>query len=79
MCGKESTVADTIGQMPRTDFIRRIEAVVEQKLVEILGDPDAGMDLQEPIREQLLRQQQAIQAGERGQPLEDVLQQLGLE
>ena len=58
-------MTDTIGQMPRTDFIKLIEAVVEsaveQKLVEILGDPDAGMGLRESVREQLLRQQQAVQ------------------
>jgi hypothetical protein len=66
--GEKAT--DTKGQMPRQST---------EKPAEIVGDPDAEMYLQESIREQLLRHQQTIQAGERDQPLEGALQQLGLE
>lgn len=76
-------MTDTVGQMPQAELVKIIEAIVdatvEQKLIEILGDPDEGSDLRESVRSRLLRQQQAVQAGERGQPLEDLLQQLGLE
>jgi hypothetical protein len=63
-------VTDTKGQMPPES---------PERPVEILGDPDAGMDLRESVREQLLRQQRAVQDCERGQPLEVILQQLVLE
>ena len=56
-----------------------VEAVVEQKLIEILGDPDEGLEIRETVRDRLLRQKQAVAAGERGLPFEDVMQQLGLE
>jgi hypothetical protein len=56
-----------------------VEAAVEQKLIEILGDPDEELEIREIVRERLLRQKQAIAAGERGLLFEDVTQRLGLE
>jgi hypothetical protein len=55
-----------------------IGSTVEQKLLEILGDPDEGLEIRERVRGRLLRQKEAVAAGERGQLLEDVVQQLGL-
>ena len=55
-----------------------IGPTVEQKLLEILGDPDEGLEIRERVRDRLLRQKEAVAAGERGQLLEDVVQQLGL-
>jgi len=69
--------------MPQAEFVKMIEAIVdatvEQKLIEILGDPDEGLSLREDVRARLLRQQQAAKVGERGQSLEDVLEQMGSE
>ena len=74
---------DTVGQMTREELRNLIEALVEeaveQKLVEMLGDPDIGLTLRETVRDRLLQQRQAVAAGERGQPLTDVMQRLGLE
>ena len=62
-----------------TDELRQmIGAVVEQKLVELLGDPDAGRQLKKAMRDRLLRQKAAVASGERGHALEDVVQRLGL-
>jgi hypothetical protein len=76
-------VTETIGQMTKEEFKRMIgavvEATVEQKLIEILGDPDEGLEIREAVRDRLLRQRQAVAAGEQGLPIEDVVQQLGLE
>jgi hypothetical protein len=76
-------VTDTVGQMTKEEFKKMIgivvEAAVEQKLIEILGDPDEGLEIRETVRDRLLRQKQAVAAGERGLPFEDVMQQLGLE
>ena len=56
-----------------------IEATVEQKLLEMLGDPDEGLELREEIKTRLLRTLQAEQAGARGIPAQEVASQLGLE
>ena len=69
----------TVGQMSKDELREMIEAVVEQKLVEMLGDPDEGLEIRKSVRARLLRQKKAVTEGERGQPLEDVVRQLGLE
>jgi hypothetical protein len=56
-----------------------VQAALEHKLLEILGDPDEGLEIRKALQTRLLRQQQAVAAGERGRPLEEVVQQLGLE
>ena len=55
------------------------EAILDQKLVELLGDPDEGLPIRKDVRERLLRQKQAVAAGERGQELAEVARRLGLE
>ena len=76
-------MTETVGQMTKEEFKKLIgvvvEASVEQKLIEILGDPDEGLEIREAVRERLLRQRQAVAAGEQGLPFEDVVQHLGLE
>jgi hypothetical protein len=80
---KEDNVTETVGQMTKEEFKRMIgavvEATVEQKLLELLGDPDEGLEIRDAVRDRLLRQRQAVAAGEQGLPFEDVVQQLGLE
>ena len=56
-----------------------VETAVEQKLLEILGNPDEGLEVRKDVRARLLRQQRAVAAGERGRPFEDVIEELGLE
>ena len=68
----------TVAQMTREEFKEMIEATVEQKLLELLGDPDEGLVLRKTIRDRLLRQKQAVAEGERGQPFEEAVQNLGL-
>ena len=45
----------------------------------MFGDPDQGLVMREDVRERLLRQRQLVASGERGQSLEDVMQELELE
>lgn len=72
----------TVAQMTQAEFKEMLEAVVEtaveQKLLEILGDPDEGLEVREAVRERLLHQRQAVASGQHGQSLEDVVQELGL-
>ena len=69
----------SVAQMSRDELREMIEVTLEQKLLELLGDPDEGLEIRESVRERLLRQQKAVAAGERGEPLEDVVRRLGLE
>ena len=74
---------NTIVQMTQDEFKEMLESVVEEtverKLIEILGDPDEGLEIQSAVRERLLRQRQEVMDGERGRPFEDVVRELGLE
>lgn len=71
-------MATTVADMTRGELREVIEAAVERKLLELLGDPEEGLLLRKTVRDRLLRQQRAVSAGERGEPFEDVVQRLGL-
>jgi len=48
-------------------------------MLEVLGDPDEGLELRQSVREGLIRQREAVVKGQLGQPLEDVISELGLD
>jgi hypothetical protein len=68
----------TIAQMTKAEFKELLEDIIEQKLIELLGDPDEGLPIRNSVRERLLRQKQAVAMGERGEPFEEVVRRLGL-
>jgi hypothetical protein len=74
---------NTIVQMTQDEFKEMLEGVVEEtverKLLEILGDPDEGLEIRSEVRQRLLRQRQEVMGGERGRPVEEVVRELGLE
>ena len=74
--------ADTVAQMTRTEFKEMLEAVVEatveQKLLEILGDPDEGLEIRKTVRTRLLRQREAVAAGQHGKSFQDVVREFEL-
>jgi hypothetical protein len=72
-------MATKVAQMTKNELREMIEATIEQKLVELLGDPDEGLPLRKLVRNRLLRQKQAVATGERGEPFENVVWRLGLE
>jgi len=72
-------MAATVGEMTTDELRAMIEAVIEQKLTELLGDPDEGLPLREALRERLVRQKESVAAGERGEALHDVARRLGVE
>jgi hypothetical protein len=76
---KEGNVTEMVGQMTREELKGMIDAAVEQKLIEILGDPDEELEIRDAVRDRLLRQRQAVATGEQGLPFDDVVRQLGLE
>ena len=69
----------TVAQMSKDELKEMIEVTIEQKLLELLGDPDEGLEIRKSVRERLLRQKKAVAAGERGEPFEGVARRLGLE
>jgi len=71
-------MSTTVAQMTKSELREMIESIVEQKLLELLGDPDEGLVIRESVRERLMRQKQAVAKGERGEPFNEVVQQLGL-
>lgn len=70
---------DNVAQMTPAELRQMIEGIVEQKLREILGDPDEGLVVRKGVRDRLLKQREAVAAGERGRALDQVVQELGLE
>ena len=68
-----------VAQLTKAEFKRMIDTAIEEKLLEILGDPDEGLELRKSVRARLLRQKKAVETGERGEAFEDVVRRLGLE
>jgi hypothetical protein len=64
--------------MTKEQFREMLGETIEQKLVELFGDPDEGLVLKKTIRARLQRQRRKVSQGERGEPLEDVAGRLGL-
>lgn len=65
--------------MTKAELRNMIEAAVEEKLLEVLGDPDSGLPIRKSIKDRLRRQQRAVSKGERGIPLADVAAKVNLE
>lgn len=68
----------TVGKMTKKEFSSLVENAVERKMIELIGDPDEGLELRSNLQARLFRQQAKVQAGERGELLENVAKKLGL-
>ncbi len=71
-------MSTTVAQMTTDELKEMIESIIEQKLAELLADPDNGLVLRPEVEQRLRQQAILVVAGERGQSLDDVMQQLGL-
>lgn len=69
----------TVAEMTKEELQELIGAIVEEKLLQLFADPDEGLQVQDALRDRLLRQQRTVAAGERGASLDDVLAELGLD
>ena len=69
---------ETAAQMTKAELRDMLDILIEQKLLELLGDPGEGLTIRKPAYDRLLRQKQAVAKGERGEPSEDVVQRLDL-
>jgi hypothetical protein len=75
----ENDMATTVAHMTKSELREMIETIIEQKLLELIGDPDEGLPIRKSVHDRLLRQKQTVVGGQRGEPLEDVARRLGLE
>ena len=71
-------MSDTVAQMSKQELARMISSAIEQKLVELFGDPDEDLSIKENLRRRLRRQKRAVAKGERGTELASVRKDLGL-
>ena len=71
-------MARTVAEMTGEELRKLVGAAVEQKIVELLSDPDAGLVLREDVRKRLLRQKRSVAKGEQGELLETVVRRLKL-
>jgi hypothetical protein len=69
-------MAKLVAEMTAEELQEVVGSAVEKKIVELLGDPDAGLDIRENVRKRLLRQKRAVAKGDRGEPLENVVRRL---
>ncbi len=69
----------TVAEMSKDELREMLEITVEQKLLELIGDPDEGLEIRKSVRERLVRQKKAVAAGERGEPFDEIVRRLGLE
>lgn len=67
-----------VSEMTKEELRQIIESSVENKLLELFGDPDEGLALREDVRKRLLKSKAAVDRGERGRSLDDVARRLGL-
>ena len=56
-----------------------IQEAVEEKLEEIIGDPDRGLELTDEVKDRLRASLAAMQQGEKVIPVEEVARQAGLD
>jgi len=62
-----------VAQMTSDELKEMIGTVVEQKLIELFGDPDEGLVMTKTLRQRLLRQKKAVAKGERGELLDEIV------
>ncbi len=72
-------MAELISEMTKEEFRLLIGETIEQKFIEMFGDPDEGLELRDEVREYLIRQREVIARGELGRPLDEVIKELGLD
>ncbi|MDP3683170.1 MAG: hypothetical protein Q8S01_04485 [Ignavibacteria bacterium] len=68
----------TLAQMTKKEFTKILSNVVEQKLIELYGDPDEGLIIKDQLRKRLVHQKKATSKGDRGVDLSSAMKQLGL-
>lgn len=69
-------MTETVGQMTPSELSDLIENILEKKLLELIKDPDIGLELKDSLAIRLYQQQAQVSNGERGLSLEAARNQL---
>ena len=72
-------IPSRVADLTVDEFKDLIREAVTQTIVEIFGDPDKGLELQEDIKAALQRSLEVVQAGGETIPAQTVATKLGLE
>ena len=72
-------MTDKVAEMTTNELRDFVREIVEEKLRELIGDPDAGLELAPELVIRLRQQLQDVSNGERGESHEDVGKRLGLD
>jgi hypothetical protein len=72
-------MTDKVSQMTKEELREMIESSVEQKWLELIGDPDKGLEIRKSLRNRFLRQKKAVARGDLGEAFEAVVRRLGLD
>ena len=59
-------------------FKALVQEALEEALMDLLGDPDEGLQLREEVTDTVLASLARTQRGEKGIPAEEVARQLGI-
>jgi hypothetical protein len=62
-------MATTVADLTTSELRSLIEEVVHDQLIELLGDPDNGLELRDEVRQNLADQLVRVAGGEVGVPL----------
>ncbi|MGH7409254.1 MAG: hypothetical protein ACREKF_14750 [Candidatus Methylomirabilales bacterium] len=68
----------TVGRMTVRELESVVKKVVEEKLYELIGDPDQGLELRESVKKRLRRSLREEKKGRPGIPAQQVAKHLGL-
>jgi hypothetical protein len=68
-----------VAQITAKELQKMIVAAVEEKLLELLGDPDQGLELKKSLKNRLLRQKKRVALGQRGEKLEEVTKRMKIQ
>lgn len=72
-------IEQRVADLSITEFRELLRAIVLQTMLELLGDPDAGLELREEFVETLRQSIASVEAGGELTPAEKVAARLGLE
>ncbi|MCK4391509.1 hypothetical protein KAX17_01210 [Candidatus Bipolaricaulota bacterium] len=67
-----------VKDLPNKELKALVREAVEEALIELLGDPDQGLELREEIQERLRHSLERVEKGERGIPAEEAAKRAGL-
>ncbi len=68
----------TVSRMTVDELRELVESAVEDKLHEMIGDPDHGLDLRQSVKKRLRRTIRDEKKGKPGIPAKEVTKRLGL-